>query len=224
MSITTHAINATLTASWSRVADIINESLVTDLGLASSVTSNNNISISATGIAITIRPNANTYVVDVTVGSNSGSWVSGDTMFGYLRSVITCSNGLLMDFVTGTSTVYRSAIIFTKTNTNKLGVIWCLPADDLYVLNIAEAAPGDEIVVSSPVVYAPTISSIQKSALVQTSLTPFLFWPGSNEVSYAQCASYSVRPVDVSEKFGDYILGNYHYVSNGFIWLKDDPV
>ena len=224
MAIEKHLINASLASVWSDVADILRAALVTDLGLATSVTSDSNIVVAATGLTLTFTydPNTVTYSIEVSNGSNSQTWAAPNTNLGTLIRVTTCSNGVIMDFAGYAS--YYSSMIFTKTNDNKLGFIWNLPSDNIYGLSMAATAVDDVYVQSDAINFSVSMSAVQQAALVQTSLTPFLFWPGSNETRYAPNALYSLRPVDVSTKFGDYILGSYHYVSNGMVWLKDDPV
>ena len=224
MAISKTVINAALYDSWTSVANVLRAKLVTDMGIANTVTADSNLVVSATGLTITFTytPGNTTYSVVVANGSQSATWTAGATM-GVLRTIICGTNGAVMDFVS-TGDGNRSTIIFTKNNENKLAMIWLLPSTSGYTLYMTGTAVGDSYVQTDVINFSVSLSTVQKAALVQTSLTPFLFWPAEGSVSYAPNALYSLRPVDISDKFGDYILGSYHYISNGMLWLKDDPV
>ena len=224
MAISKTVINAALYDSWTSVANVLRAKLVTDMGVATTVTADSNLVVSATGLTITFTytPGNLTYSVAVENGSLSETWTAGGTM-GILRTIICGTNGVIMDFVY-TNSGAHSAIIFTKNNENKLAMIWTLPSNSGYDMYMTGTAVGDSYVQADTITFSISLSTVQKAALVQTSLTPFLFWPAEGSVSYAPNALYSLRPVDISDKFGDYILGSYHYISNGMLWLKDDPV
>jgi hypothetical protein len=233
LSIKKKFFNAQLYTIWSDVATTLRTCLVTDLGLASSVTSSSNIVVTSSGLEVEISMDGlGNYTIGITEGVNTATWTLGSSSgTGYLRSVITTSNGLIMDFASYGTPTYYSSIIFAKTNANKLCVICNTPSynvvdngSEYYTLSTFEAANDDDYIPTTAVQTRVTLTSAQKAAMTQTSLVPFIFWPSDGDTSYAPSAMYSIRPIDIGDGYSNRIMGSYHYTSNGLIWLKDDPV
>lgn len=245
MAIRKKLFNAVLRDRWAEVGNVLRDSLVTNLGIATSVTTATDgsytadgIMISASGIDVKIGVLVNSsYKVTITENGQSVAWDTNATLnTGIIRSAFTTPNGVLLDFkwdgTSGGAGINYAFIIFTKTNTNKLGVIVNRMGtlysqsgnNNTYYLYTYEAASGDCYIPTSGIDTRETITLSETAMMTQTSLVPFTFWPEEGETSYAPAALYAVKPTDFADVYSDRIMGTYHYVSNGLVWLKSDPV
>ncbi len=246
MAIRKKLFNTALRSKWEEVGSVLRDSLVTNLGIATSVTTgtdeeytSDGIVVSASGIdvKIGITDSYSMYTVTVIENGQSVAWdMNANNSTGIIRSAITTPNGVLLDFkydgTSGGGSIYYGFIIFTKTNTNKLGVIvnrMTTPYsqsgnNQTYYLYTYEAASGDYYIPTSGIDTRETITLSETTMMTQTSLVPFTFWPEEGETSYAPAALYAVKPTDFADVYSDRIIGTYHYVSNGLVWLKSDPV
>lgn len=159
----------------------------------------------------------------------SNSYVSFDTLdtmpdVDNTIEVIGCDNGFIISTIVSDEGTYswkdyHLAILVTRTNNNKVAVIFTTGESDTAIgqvmtHNIRHVAFGDSITITTQTNYAA-------ESAAQTVLTPFATNANVGDVSYTPDAFYMPMHSAYGAGLGKFSLGGDIYITNGYWAVRD---
>lgn len=132
--------------------------------------------------------------------------------------VIMCDNGIIIDFYYNWNGDRRFGLLITKTNNDKLAVIFSTGADDTTTTNylckqLNHVAYGDSTTMSTTTTFTPESGQ-------QTIMCAFGTNADITDVSYTPKAFYMPIHSSYSSGIGKFLCGGKVYITNGY-WCID---
>lgn len=130
-------------------------------------------------------------------------------------SIIGCDNGFIVDMKVATSASYGApfAFLISKTNNNKIAVVWPSEANytenQQYTTDIQHVAFGDSQTLSTVTTFTPETAQ-------QTTLCPFGTNADVGTASYTTDAYYMPMGQNYNSGLAQFSIGNDHFITNGF--------
>ena len=159
----------------------------------------------------------------------SNSYIAFDTLdrmpdTNSTIEVIGCDNGFIVSTLVGDEgtyswTYYRLAILVSRTNNNKVAVVFTTGASDTAIgqvmtHNIKHVAFGDSTTIATQTNYAA-------ESAAQTVLTPFATNANIGDVSFTPDAFYMPMHSAYSAGIGKFSLGSDIFITNGYWAIRD---
>lgn len=159
----------------------------------------------------------------------SNSYVSFDTLdtmpdVDNTIEVIGCDNGFIISTIVSDEGTYswndyHLAILVTRTNNNKVAVIFTTGESDTAIgqvmtHNIRHVAFGDSTTITTQTNYAA-------ESAAQSVLTPFATNANIGDVSFTPDAFYMPMHSAYSASLGKFSLGSDIYITNGYWCIRD---
>lgn len=137
--------------------------------------------------------------------------------------IIACDNGIIIDTVgynsDGAGQTVRVGILITKTNNDKVAIIFSCGEGDMrstnyLYLKLRHAAIGDSTTMSTTTTFTPESGN-------QTVITPFVTNADVGGKSYTPSAGYMPAHSNYGSGLNKFLLGADMYITNGYWCIKD---
>ena len=168
---------------------------------------------------LTAKQNSSGYVYAYRTADSYISASMSTAAFSGTTDIIACDNGIIIDANYTQNTSRKMGILITKTNNDKLAVIFSYggttstTANFLYT-SLQHVAWGDSTTMSTTTTFTPESAQ-------QTCMTPFITNADVGDVSYTPNARYLTAHSSYASGIGKMLLGTDTWITNGYWAIKD---
>ena len=209
-----------------KAAEILRDKFTNELGIATEFSyENGTIIMVSDGLLVYIAQNG---VATLTFQDGSTRNYSIDSAHAYIHNIQVANNAVILNLshmLDPTSGTQFYPYIFTKTNTNKMAIIVSGKSTPYTICDISS---GDDAT-ATPNSYTRTNANLSSYLLYanQVQICPVICNSKVGVVSYTPevyVATMTTLPAVRDFSFYDYVLGDYHYLTDGAFWIKGDKV
>lgn len=208
-----------------KAVEILGNKFTNELGLATEFTyENGTIKMVSNGLLVSIGSNG---IATLTFQDGSTRNYSIDTSHSYIHNIQVANSAVILNLSMAaepSSGTDFYPYIFAKTNTNKMAII--VAGKNPYA--IYDISSGDDGT-TTPSAYTRTNANLSSCLPYanQVQICPVACNSRAGVVSYTPevcVATITTLPATRNFSFQDYVLGDYHYLTDGAFWIKGDKV